>query len=196
MRELWHSMTPLPGDLRLYGGGALALYLNHRASTDFDFVTPRPVVGYALIESIPWLRGAALSGGEGMIDGRYSIGDRDIKLTFMESGRMVPNPQTPPIPAPNGVLVATPEDLVISKAAACISRGAPRDYIDIAAAAMAWPGMTEKALRKVPNQSPLAVARMLAGADSVTGVSKRERECLGDLATRLAGYHQPNGRGR
>ena len=53
MRLVWDGLGPMPGDLRLYGGTALALYRNHRASTDFDFVTPIPgivdlLVGHGL----------------------------------------------------------------------------------------------------------------------------------------------------
>ena len=46
MRRLWVDMKSLLGNLRLYGGTAVALYLGHRASTDFDFVTPCADLGY------------------------------------------------------------------------------------------------------------------------------------------------------
>ena len=39
-RALWEEMRTLPADLRLYGGTALALYLGHRRSVDFDLATP------------------------------------------------------------------------------------------------------------------------------------------------------------
>ena len=58
MRSLWEEMREMPADLRLYGGTALALYLNHRRSTDFDFATPKNAVEMKLCEKIPWLMGA------------------------------------------------------------------------------------------------------------------------------------------
>ena len=62
MRALWRRMGPLPGQLRLYGGTALALYLNHRESVDFDFFTPDPDVRRSVITALPWLAGATWRG--------------------------------------------------------------------------------------------------------------------------------------
>ena len=195
MCELWQSMTPLPGDLRLYGGTALALYLNHRTSTGFDFATPQPVVGYELIESIPWLKGASLVGGVGMLDAQLPTVGRVIKLTFMECGRQIPNPEQEPIRAANGVAVAAPEDLVIAKAAACLSRGETRDYCDLAAAGDAWPELTADALKRVPNREPLAVAMALSapGTGVVRELSRQERQCLSGLAQDLVYGQHKNG---
>ena len=39
MRALWERMRGTDAAPRLYGGTALALYINHRRSTDFDFAT-------------------------------------------------------------------------------------------------------------------------------------------------------------
>lgn len=68
MRKLWYSMGPLPGQLRLVGGTALALYRNHRPSTDFGFATPQTVVDPDFVGQFPWLKGAELKGGPGMVD--------------------------------------------------------------------------------------------------------------------------------
>ena len=84
MRALWDAMTPLPGTLRLYGGTALALYLNHRESQDFDFFTSKPDVRHSSIASLPWLAGATLLGGEGTIEATCPGEHRDIKVTFLE----------------------------------------------------------------------------------------------------------------
>lgn len=139
MLRLWRRMSPLPGDLRLYRGTAIALFLGHRLSTDFDFATPEPVVDIAFATGIPWLRGAALRGGPGMVDADLPGGERTIRITFMECGRLVPMPIREPIKAPNGVAVAHPADLVAAKIEACLTRGALRDYEDVAEALAAWP---------------------------------------------------------
>ncbi|MYA15253.1 MAG: hypothetical protein F4Z28_00020, partial [Gammaproteobacteria bacterium] len=69
MRRVWDDLGPMPGDLRLYGGTALALYRNHRASTDFDFVTPIPgVVHLDFVHSIPYFEVRNAVGGIGMVD--------------------------------------------------------------------------------------------------------------------------------
>lgn len=53
MLKLWRKMGPMPADLRLYGGTAPALYLNHRPSTDFDSATPVTAVNPDLARRIP-----------------------------------------------------------------------------------------------------------------------------------------------
>ena len=38
-RRLWDELVAVPAEFALYGGTALALYLGHRQSVDFDFFT-------------------------------------------------------------------------------------------------------------------------------------------------------------
>ena len=162
MLRLWQKMKPLPGDFRLYGGTALALYLNHRKSTIFAFVTPLPVVEFNLIISIPWMKGAYLEGGGGMIDALIQGEHRELIITFIECGRIIPSPVRNPVTAPNGVAVADPVDLMAAKVEACISRGEQRDYEDICAAFSAWPAQIEAAISALPGRSTSAVGRALA----------------------------------
>ena len=79
MLGLWACMGPLPGGLRLYGGTALALYLNHRNSTGFDFATTQACVDKDFVGSLPWLAGAEMDGGPGMIDATIKGEQREIK---------------------------------------------------------------------------------------------------------------------
>ena len=159
MLSFWHSLKgPLRGDLRLYGGTALALYLNHRQSTDFDFATPRPVVDPGFAQSLGWLRGSNLSGGPGMVDARLPGKQRQLVITLMETGVMIPPPVYDPVPAPNGVLIAHPFDLVIAKTLACLSREAARDYLDLASAIETWPDLSRGAMASVPGQPVCRVA--------------------------------------
>ena len=162
MKRLWRGMDPLPGGLRLYGETAMAAYLGHRRSTDFDFATPSPVVDLSLVASIPWLRGARLNGGPGMVDAVVEGENRDVSLTFMECGRMVPMPTMDPPTATNGVAVAHPVDIAAAKMEACFTRGALRDYIDVAAAIHAWPAWSKRAGGILPGRRPDAVVRVLS----------------------------------
>lgn len=153
MRALWERMTPLPGDLRLYGGTGLALYLDHRSSTVFDFATPAPVVDIEFVAALPWMRGAELRGGSGMVDALVPSGDRDVVVTFLECGRLIPMPLRDPVTSASGIAVAHPVDLVAAKLAACRSRGAGRDYVDIAAALEAWPRWCRDAVAALPRDA-------------------------------------------
>ena len=154
MIRLWRRMGSLPGDLRLYGGTALALYRNHRSSTDFDFCTPQAVVEMELVRRLPWLEGAKLVGGSGMIDAVLQADQRKLTITFMECGRMVPMPTRDPCIASNGVMVAHPVDLVASKIEACCNRQAMRDYRDVAEALVAWPNWCRESVEKaLPGRS-------------------------------------------
>ena len=115
MLHFWKRIEPVPGDLRLCGGTALALYLNHRQSANFDFETPSPVIDLDLVMSIPWMKGAQLQGSTGMVDAVLKGNSRELTVTFMECGRIIPFPVRDPITAPNGVAVAHPVDLIAAK---------------------------------------------------------------------------------
>ena len=203
MRALWQGMTAMPGDLRLYGGTALALYLGHRESTDFNFATPMSVVDFDLAASIPWLKGARLNGGPGMVDATLDL-SRPIRVTLMETGVMIPNPQCTPILAPNGVQIAHPSDLIRAKIEACLTRGAPRDFVDIAHGASAWPALCAQAISthiETSGRTRESVARTLIDPPSETSTELREEErrALDELARNVAGQTpsrpRPQGRG-
>ena len=152
MRALWDRLEPLPSDLRLYGGTALALYLNHRQSTDFGFATPRAVVDPSLVRTIPAFAGCAVRGGPGMVDLDLKGSTRNVRVTLMKCGQMVPMPRRKPVIAPNGVAVAHPTDLVAAKIEACISRGFAEDYNDVAQAVRAWPRLARQAAAGLAKQ--------------------------------------------
>lgn len=165
MLRLWKRLSALPGDLRLYGGTALALYRNHRESTDFDFATPRAVVDPQWVRGLPWLRDAVVEGGPGMVDAKVRDGvSQDVlTVTFMECGHMIPLPTRDPLTAANGVAVAHPVDLVAAKVEACLSRGATRDYVDVAEALGAWPSWCrDEVPAALPERSRSAIGRALA----------------------------------
>ena len=104
MRSLWRRLGHLPGDLRLYGGTALALYLNHRHSTDFGFATPSPVINPKFVGRLPWMAGADLQGGPGMVDATIKGQRRSVKVTFMGCGHLIPTPDQHRLPCVCGLI--------------------------------------------------------------------------------------------
>ena len=169
LRKLWLRLTPIPEDLRLYGGTALALYLGHCNSHDLEFATPLGCVNHATASTIRMkdedeiqtatatgtitptntasmlslrpLDPAAIEGGDAMVDITVRSGEEDISITMMECGVLIPQPLYRPRTAPNGVLVAHPVDLVASKLLAIMTRDTERDFIDLYAADRHWPGI-------------------------------------------------------
>ena len=184
MRRVWDAMQPLPNDLRLYGGTALALYLDHRASVDFDFATPNGV-DLDLLEDKgvkAWLGDARVSGGPGMIDAYIAGASRSITVTFLECGYFIPMPRFAPIPAANGVLVADPRDLIAAKYQALVERGALYDYQDAAAFIAAWPQWALEQAHQNGNYTAPQVVYKLSSPE------KRAKDALtaGQLATLMA----------
>ena len=59
-RTLWPELAETPAEFTLYGGTAIALRLAHRQSADFDFFSLESFEPGALLNRIPYLRGAAL----------------------------------------------------------------------------------------------------------------------------------------
>ena len=163
MRQVWKAMTPLPNDLRLYGGTALALYLNHRASVDFDFATPG-MVDLDIVEEPGvkrWIGRAQVSGGPGMVDAYIKGATRTITVTFLECGYFIPMPRHNPVLAANGVMVADPRDIIAAKYRAIIERGAIYDYQDAAAFVSTWPDWALEQLRSNENYTAPQIAYKL-----------------------------------
>ena len=153
MRCLWQSMGTVPCSFRLYGGTALALYLNHRESVDFDFFTTQPDIDWGAVAALPWLAGTSLRGRGSSAAATVAGNARDIQVSFLYSRMIVPPPMQQPRMAANGVAVASPLDLVRAKLEAVCNRGVAKDYADLAAAFRAWPGMAHQAFDLVPKRS-------------------------------------------
>ena len=199
MHALWDALGPLPGDLRLYGGTALALYLNHRTSVDFDFVSPDPVVEPALVRRIPAFSRSTLTGGPGMVDVTVEGLIRDVKVTFMECGTLVPDPSREPITAANGVSVAHPLDLTAAKIAACLDRAQSRDYLDLSHAIQEWPTWSKHAVQLLVSQDRTTKHRVAAALtdppnDPSLHLTANDRSVLQRFARKeLLGIHMSRG---
>ena len=105
-----------------------------------------------------------MRGNEGLFD-VVVPGEREVMVTFMEWGHLIPKPEEEPMTAANGVRVAHPVDLVAAKIQACVSREATRDYEDLAAATGTWSRWTldgVMAIIKHGEYDALRIARVLA----------------------------------
>ncbi|MCY4209595.1 MAG: nucleotidyl transferase AbiEii/AbiGii toxin family protein [Gammaproteobacteria bacterium] len=148
MLDLFHQMQPedLPGYI-LYGGTALAMYLNHRRSTDFDFFKPDSI-SLEKIQNIPWLQGAKFTGKYGMIDAEIKKNHRTVKFNFVcidsfnTERPKHPNRKAPP----NNLIIAHPVDILTGKIGAMSTRQAYRDFYDIGAAYRQIPDDLNKAI--------------------------------------------------
>lgn len=129
-RRLWDELTAVPAEFLLYGGTALALYLGHRQSVDFDFFGNRPLDPALLVPAIPFLAGATVTQ---RAPNTFSCTiDRDgvIQLSFFGLPGL-PRLLPPMIAPDNGLRVASLLDLAGTKASVVQVRAEAKDYIDI-----------------------------------------------------------------
>ena len=171
MFNLFQEMNPT--DLvgyRLFGGTALALYINHRRSIDFDFFSDS-VVRKSDLQLFEWLDGAEFQGEEGMVDVTVIGNSRNIRLNFVDL-KLFSNvePKYPPVHTRNGIPVAHVVDLLASKLSALSNRKELKDFQDVATAIDIL-------------QEPLKEAISIYTSSSLT----REASCL-DLARTLQNY--------
>ena len=163
MRRFWSELDGerIPEGLWLSGGTALALYLGHRASIDFDFYTTSGIVDRAIGERNDWfgksVRIRHAFGGRGMMELHFepiepTSPERVIIVQAMEAEGMVPAPTRDPRRASNGVSVAHPCDVVAGKLKAIRDRDELRDYEDVAVAVARWPETCAAAARVVLEQ--------------------------------------------
>ena len=130
-RRIWDTGLGVPGNFVLYGGTALALRLGHRQSVDFDFFTATDFTPDALLRSLPGAGTATLLQSERNTLTLLLGGDDPVKLSFF--GGIPFPPVKPPQAAPNGIRVASLEDLFATKLLAVMQRSEAKDYLDIAA---------------------------------------------------------------
>ena len=129
-RRLWDELSEVPPEFVLYGGTAIALWLGHRQSVDFDFFGNVPLDPDRLVPAISFLAGATVTQREPNTFGCTIDRGGPIKLSFFG----VPGlPRlAPAVIAPgNGLRVASLLDLAGTKAAVVQVRAEAKDYIDI-----------------------------------------------------------------
>ena len=155
MLKLFEKMNPtdLKG-YRLFRGTALAMYINHRRSVDFDFFS-ETVVLRTKLQLFEWLEGAEFHGDEGMVDVIVSGTSRNITLNFIDL-KLFSNvePRYPPVYTQNGISVADPVDLLASKLSALSIRKEVKDFLDVATAIDSLPQSLSEAIT-IYIESPL-----------------------------------------
>ena len=205
MIDLWERMVA--HDLktyRLYGGTALAMYLNHRNSTDFDFFRDGSVTK-AEIEKFTWLRGAQFRGTSGMVDAMMPASKRSITINFISTRSFNGIPPTQsPIRAANGIFVAHPVDILTGKLSAMSRRKEVRDFIDIASAHDVIPDMLQDAIDVYLQDSMTQEASRRELAKTIIAcpqaveyeLSDQLLKLLSALTESLSAPEDGNGRGR
>ena len=155
LRYIWNGMNLMPPGMVLIGGTAVALYFNHRHSTDLDWADTTETLDVTTVYQLTSFDRVAdieeVDGGAGAVDcvlrPRYH-GARTIAMNFVETDDLfLPKLTQPAIPASdNGVLVAHLIDLARMKMLALFSRRELRDYLDVGTFAAREPAILTQAL--------------------------------------------------
>jgi Nucleotidyl transferase AbiEii toxin, Type IV TA system len=129
-QRLWPELAGTPDAFTLYGGTAIALRLGHRRSVDFDWFISMPVVPDALMQRVPYLRGATVR--QSARDTLTVTVERGgpVQLLFfggLDLGQVAPAD----IAIGPGIKVASLIDLAGLKVAVVTQRAEARDYIDV-----------------------------------------------------------------
>ena len=129
-RRLWDELGAVPPEFVLYGGTAIALYLGHRESVDFDFFGNRSLDPTQLTLAIPFLAGATVTQrAPNTLSCSVDRGGQ-VKLSFFGLPG-IPRLRPPLIAPDNGLAIASLLDLAGMKASVVQMRAEAKDYIDI-----------------------------------------------------------------
>jgi hypothetical protein len=129
-RRLWDELAAVPAEFVLYGGTAIALYLGHRHSEDFDFFGSYPFDPANLVTSIPFMASATIT--QRAPNTLSGIVDRGGPVRVSFFGVPGIRQLAPPHIAPDtGLRVASLLDLAGTKAAVVQQRAEAKDYADI-----------------------------------------------------------------
>jgi hypothetical protein len=145
-QEIWPLLAPAPRlSFVLYGGTAVALYLGHRRSVDFDFFRSKPLDKKELEASFEFMRDAqTIQEDENTLVVIAQMPSGPVKVSFfgdLSIGRINEPLQT----KDSTLLVASLEDLLAMKLKAIMDRAEAKDYRDISAILSAGVSL-EKAL--------------------------------------------------
>lgn len=131
-RDLWPQLAEVSRDsFVLYGGTAVALYLGHRESVDFDFFTHRTFQPDDLVGRYAFLRDAEVLQSQQNTLTVITAGEPGgVKISFfggLAFGRLAHPNRTP-----DGVMqVASLDDLLAHKLKTVLQRIETKDYIDV-----------------------------------------------------------------
>ena len=145
-QEIWPLLAPAPGlSFVLYGGTAVALYLGHRRSVDFDFFRSEPLDKKELEASFEFMRDAqTIQEDENTLVVIAQMPSGPVKVSFF-GGLSIGRINEPLQTTDSTLLVASIEDLLATKLKAIMDRAEAKDYRDISAILSAGVSL-EKAL--------------------------------------------------
>ncbi len=130
--EIWNQLTDTPSNFVLYGGTAIALYLGHRESVDFDFFSHQRFNPNELLQKISYLQGGEVLQN---ISSTLTVSvpcekyNSNVKFSFFG---VELNQVFPPLKAQdNKINIASMTDLFGMKCATVCQRAETKDYIDI-----------------------------------------------------------------
>ena len=133
-REIWPLLSPAADlSLVLYGGTAVALYLGHRISLDFDFFRSTPLDKKAVEGSFAFMHNAqTIQEDTNTLVVLLPMPAGPVKVSFfggLNIGRINEPAQT----RDSMLLVESLDDLLATKLEAILDRAEAKDYRDISA---------------------------------------------------------------
>jgi len=133
-KQIWTSLAPAPHlKFVLYGGTAIALHLGHRESLDFDFFRFDPLDKDQIRAKFPFVGGATvLQDAPETLVVLAGMPAGPVKVSFF-GGIGFGHVNDPVLTCDDVLLVATLDDLMVTKLKATLDRAEAKDYRDIAA---------------------------------------------------------------
>jgi nucleotidyltransferase AbiEii toxin of type IV toxin-antitoxin system len=129
-RALWLELEATPDHFTLYGGTALALYLGHRTSVDFDFFSNASFDPDDLAKNVPYLKDAErIQVAPNTLTCRVERGGPVLVSFFgdLNLGQVAGREQVEGMK----LYVAALLDIAATKAAVVQKRAEVKDYLDI-----------------------------------------------------------------
>jgi hypothetical protein len=150
-QEIWPLLAPAPGlSFVLYGGTAVALYLGHRNSVDFDFFKTEPLDKKDIEAAFTFMRHVrTIQEDENTLVVISPMRSGPVKVSFF-GGVAIGRINEPLRTKDATLLVASLEDLLATKLKAIMDRAEAKDYRDISAMLSAGVSL-EKALGAFAN---------------------------------------------
>lgn len=129
-RRLWDELGDVPPQFTLYGGTAIALYLGHRESIDFDFFGSESFNPQRLYAAVPFLKGAKIA--QQASNTLTCVVERagNVQVSFFGVPDMTVLREPLQVPD-NRVRIASLIDLAGMKAAVVQQRAEAKDYLDL-----------------------------------------------------------------
>jgi hypothetical protein len=133
-QEIWPQLAPATRlSFALYGGTAVALYLGHRVSVDFDFFRSAPLDKKEIEASFAFMPNAqTIQEGENTLVVVAPMPSGPVTVSFF-GGVAIGRINEPSQTKDSKILVASIEDLLATKLKAILDRAEAKDYQDISA---------------------------------------------------------------